>query len=489
MAMPLLDLEEVSKTFPGNAALKAVSFSVLAGEVHALMGENGAGKSTLVKVIAGEHDRTSGKIRINGEEISGRLDAVKHGIGLVHQELSLVPALSITENIYLGRLPRRLGSIDWRKAKERARLAMSRLGVEVDPGTPVRQLEVAEQQLVEIARVLERAPKLILFDEPTSALSDSEKTRLFDIIRRLKAEGHGIVYISHNIRETLQIGDRITVLRDGVAVAMLEAKDASDEKIVGLMIGKGVADRYPKTQVPIGEAVMQVVDLTMGRSLKNVSFSLCRGEILGVYGLMGAGQADLPRVIFGLSPLDGGEILVGSKRLAAHDASQAIAAGIGLLSRDRRNSLIPMQPIAPNLGLPWLFDRSLLAQLDRPRERRESADYIRMMHIRPPSTRLNLLHYSGGNQQKVLLARWMSTGSRILILDEPTRGIDVAAKAEVFEIIGKLVKEGAAVLMISSEISEIVALADRALVMHSGSIKTELPRDALSEESLLLHAS
>jgi ribose transport system ATP-binding protein len=189
--MPLLELEDVSKTFPGNAALKAVSFSVLAGEVHALMGENGAGKSTLVKIIAGEHARTSGKIRINGEEISASLDSVQHGIGLVHQELSLVPALSITENIYLGRLPRRLGSIDWRRARERARLAMSRLGVEVDPGTPVRQLEVAEQQLVEIARVLERAPKLILFDEPTSALSDSEKTRLFDIIRRLKAEGHG----------------------------------------------------------------------------------------------------------------------------------------------------------------------------------------------------------------------------------------------------------------------------------------------------------
>ena len=302
MPTPLLDLEEVSKTFPGNAALKGVSFSVLAGEVHALMGENGAGKSTLVKIIAGEHARTSGKIRINGEEISGSLDAVRHGIGLVHQELSLVPALSITENIYLGRLPRRLGSIDWRQAKERARLAMSRLGVEVDPDTPVRQLEVAEQQLVEIARVLERAPKLILFDEPTSALSDSEKTRLFDIIRRLKAEGHGIVYISHNIRETLEIADRITVLRDGVAVAMLEAKDASDEQIVGLMIGKGVGDRYPKTKVSIGEAVMQVVDLTAGQSLKNVSFSLRRGEILGVYGLMGAGQADLPRAIFGSEP-------------------------------------------------------------------------------------------------------------------------------------------------------------------------------------------
>ena len=488
MPTPLLDLHEVSKTFPGIVALKNVSFDVQAGEVHALMGENGAGKSTLMKIIAGEYSRSSGALRVAGEEVPANFDAARYGIGLVHQELSLVPALSVTENLYLGRLPKRWGAVDWPSAHKRARAAIARLGVEIEPRTPVRQLEVAEQQLVEIGRVLERAPKLILFDEPTSALSEGEKLRLFDIIRRLKAEGHGIVYISHTIPEVLQIADRVTVLRDGVVVGVLEAKDATDERIVDLMIGKRIADRFPKTEAAIGDEAMRVTNLTAGSTLRNVSFTLRRGEIVGVYGLMGAGQADLPRAIFGLMPVKDGEIVVGPKRLTAHGAGDAIAAGLGLLSRDRRNSLVPMQPIGPNLGLPWIFDRPMLARLDRAREKRESGDYIRSMHIRPPSLRQNLLHYSGGNQQKVLLARWMSTGSRILILDEPTRGIDVSAKTEVFEIIGKLVKEGAAVLMISSEIGEIVALADRALVMQGGRIKMELSREALSEEALLLHA-
>ena len=485
---PLLDLREVSKTFPGIVALKSVSFDVRAGEVHALMGENGAGKSTLMKIIAGEYSRSAGIMRVNGMDVPPSFEAARYGIGLVHQELSLVPALSVTENLYLGRLPKRWNAVDWPGAHKNARAAMARLGVAIEPRMPVRQLEVAEQQLVEIGRVLERAPKLILFDEPTSALSEGEKLRLFDIIRRLKEEGHGIVYISHNIPEVLQISDRVTVLRDGVVVGILDAKNASDERIVDLMIGKRIAERFPKAAAVIGDEAMRVVNLTAGPSLRGVSFSLRRGEILGVYGLMGAGQADLPRAIFGLMPVKDGEIIVGSKRLAAHSAGDAIAAGLGLLSRDRRNSLVPMQPIGPNLGLPWIFDKPLFARLDRAREKRESADYTRNMHIRPPSLRQNLLHFSGGNQQKVLLARWMSTGSRILILDEPTRGIDVSAKTEVFEIIGKLVKEGAAVLMISSEIGEIVALADRALIMHGGQIKLELPREALSEEALLLHA-
>lgn len=488
MSTLLLDLENVTKTFPGNVALKAVSFAVRAGEVHALMGENGAGKSTLMKIIAGEYSRTSGTVRIHGEEAPKSFDAAAHGIGLVHQELSLVPALSIAENIFLGRLPERLGHIDWKLANESARLALFRLGVEVDPRAAVRQLEVAEQQLVEIARVLERAPKLILFDEPTSALSDSEKIRLFDVIRRLKAEGHGIVYISHDINETLEVADRVTVLRDGVVAGVLEAREATDEKIVGLMVGKGINDRFPKAKAQIGEEMMQVVELAAGDSLKGVSFSLRRGEIVGVFGMMGAGQAELSRAIFGLTPLDRGEIFIGPTRLAGHTAADAIAAGIGLLLRDRRRSLVPMQPIAPNLGLPWIFNRSMLSPLDRSREMRESANYISLMRIRPPTIGLNLLHYSGGNQQKILLARWMSSGSRILILDEPTRGIDVAAKTEVFDIIGKLVKDGGAILMISSETSELAALADRVLVMRGGRIKTELPREALSEESLLLHA-
>ena len=484
----LLHLRNIGKVFPGNVALSDVSMDIRAGEVHALMGENGAGKSTLMKIIAGEYSATSGDIVVDGNIVPPNFDAARYGIGLVHQELSLVPALSVAENIYLGRLPRRFGSINWRAAEKSARAVLRRLGVDIDPRRPVGKLEVAEQQLVEIARVLERAPKIVLFDEPTSALSDSERTRLFDVIRLLKEEGHGIVYISHNLSEIMAISDRITVLRDGRLAASLAVAEASEEKIVGLMVGQALAQQFPKTESEIGKEVLRVDNLVSGTALKGVSFSLRQGEILGVYGLMGAGQAELAGAIFGLTPFDAGEIHVGETRLRDHSPADAIAAQIGLLSRDRRQSLVPMQPIAPNLSLAWLSSRAMFSNLEVGREKRESADYIRMMRIRPPSMTQKLLHYSGGNQQKVILARWMSSGSKILIFDEPTRGIDVGAKAEVFAIMSRLVEAGTSILMISSEINELVALADRVLVMRSGLIKVELTREQLSQEALLLHS-
>ena len=484
----ILRLRSIGKVFPGNVALSDVSLDIRAGEVHALMGENGAGKSTLMKIIAGEYSATSGEITIDGQVVPANFDAAKYGVGLVHQELSLVPALSVAENIYLGRLPRRFGSIDWRTAERNARAILQRLGVEIDPRAPVGQLEVAEQQLVEIARILERAPKIVLFDEPTSALSDGERTRLFEVIRLLKEEGHGIGYISHNLSEIMAISDRISVLRDGNLAASLPVAEASEEKIVGLMVGKALAQQFPKFESTPGKDVLRVDNLVSGTALKGVSFSLRQGEILGVYGLMGAGQAELAGAIFGLAPFDSGEIHVGETRLRDHSPADAIAARIGLLSRDRRQSLIPMQPIAPNLSLAWLSDRAMLSSLEVGREQRESADYIRMMRIRPQSMTQNLLHYSGGNQQKVILARWMSSGSKILIFDEPTRGIDVGAKAEVFAIMSRLVEAGTSILMISSEINELVALADRVLVMRSGLIKVELAREQLSQEALLLHS-
>ena len=487
-ANTLLRLRDIGKVFPGNVALCDVSLDIRAGEIHALMGEDGAGKSTLMKIIAGEYSATSGDIMIDGKILPSNFDAAKFGIGLVHQELSLVPALSVAENIYLGRLPRRFGSIDWRAAEKNARAILRRLGVDLDPRAPVGRLEVAEQQLVEIARVLERAPKIVLFDEPTSALSDSERTRLFDVIRLLKEEGHGVVYISHNLSEIMAIADRVTVLRDGRLAASLPVAEASEEKIVSLMVGQVMGQQFPKFESETGKDVLRVENLVSGTALKGVSFSLRQGEILGVYGLMGAGQAELAGAIFGLAPFDSGEIHVGETRLRDHSPADAIAARIGLLSRDRRQSLIPMQPIAPNLSLAWLSDRAMLSNLELGREKRESADYIRMMRIRPPSMTQKLLHYSGGNQQKVILARWMSSGSKILIFDEPTRGIDVGAKAEVFTIMSRLVEAGTSILMISSEINELVALADRVLVMRSGLIKVELTREQLSQEALLLHS-
>ena len=487
---PLLEARGIAKYFGAITALHDVNFHVDHGEVLGVVGDNGAGKSTLMKILSGLFAPSEGELLFDGQSVrfNSPKDARRLGIEMVYQDFALAGNMPIYENIYLGRMPKRFGSIDWRAADRNARAVLARLGVDIDPRTPVGKLEVAEQQLIEIARVLERAPRIILFDEPTSALSDSERMRLFDVIRLLKQAGHGIVYISHNLSEIMAISDRVTVLRDGRLAASLPVSEASEEKIVGLMVGQTLDHQFPKFESDVGEEVLRVDNLVSGTALKGVSFSLRHGEILGVYGLMGAGQAELPGAIFGLAPFDSGEIHAGAVRLKDHSPADAIAARIGLLSRDRRQSLVPMQPIAPNLSLAWLSARAMLSKLEIGREKRESEEYIRMMRIRPPSMTQNLLHYSGGNQQKIILARWMSSGSKILIFDEPTRGIDVGAKAEVFAIMSRLVEAGTSILMISSEINELVALADRVLVMRGGLIKTELSRDQLSQEALLLHS-
>ena len=488
----LLKLENIEKRFPGVIALKSISLDVRAGEVQVLLGENGAGKSTLMKILAGEHAPTGGEIVVGGRQVSALTPtlATELGIGLVHQELSLVPALSVTENIFLGRMPRgAFGKIDWARAHEAARHALEALGVSIDPTAEVRTLEVAEQQLIEITRVLERGPRILLLDEPTSALSDSERSRLFDVIRRLKQRGHGIIYISHHLSEIPMIADRVTVLRDGVVVETLPAEKADEETVIGLMVGRRLEEQFPKETVELGAPMLAVENLASGRTLKDLSFTLRRGEILGIYGLMGAGQAEIASALFGLQPVKAGSITVEGKRADFRHSSDAIAAGLGLISRDRRQSLVPMQPVGPNLSLSWLSGKSLLSRLDLAREREEGRRYISDLRIRPASTTHKLFFFSGGNQQKVILARWMSSGAKILIFDEPTRGIDVGAKAEVFAVMSRLVSEGASILMISSELNELIGMADRVLVMRGGRLSAELPREEISQQNLLRYAS
>ncbi len=491
-APPLLRLEGIDKRFPGVRALDGISLDLRAGEVHILLGENGAGKSTLMKILSGEYTPDGGRIVVRGEEVSALAPdrAERLGIGLVHQELSLVPTLSVAENIFLGHMPRgRFGRIDWAKAYAEAERALEALGVSIDPRTEVRRLEVAEQQLIEIARILERRPEILLLDEPTSALSEAERSRLFAVVRRLAERGVGIIYISHHLAEVPLIGDRVTVLRDGKVVGTLPVAEADEAGVIAMMVGRKVDDQFPKLAIQRGEPVLEVEELATPDGLRGVSFTLHRGEILGVFGLMGAGQAELARALFGLESGVTGRIRVEGTERTFNAPADAIAAGLGLLSRDRRQSLVPMLATPQNVSLPWLSHTRAFARLELGREKEEAARYVRELNIQPPSLRRDVLHFSGGNQQKVIIARWLSSGARILIFDEPTRGIDVGAKAEVFALMGRLVESGASILMISSEMPELIGMADRVLVLRGGRIEGELPHADLNQEELLRMAS
>jgi ribose transport system ATP-binding protein len=489
---PLLHLDRIDKWFPGVHVLEQISLELRAGEVHVLLGENGAGKSTLMKVLSGEYAPDGGTIAVRGRPLARLTPEIAKAlrIGLVHQELTIVQALSVAENIFLGRMPRnRFGRIDWRAAYGEARRALAGLGVELDPHLEARRLQVAEQQLVEIARVLEGNPEILLLDEPTSALSDTERARLFQVIGRLRQRGVGIIYISHHLAEVPLVADRVTVLRDGRLVGTLPVQETDEAGLISMMVGRRLSDQFPKSHAEIGEPVLEVEDLAAGRALRGVTFTLHRGEVLGVFGLMGAGQAELTQALFGLHPRTTGRITVEGRRRHFATAADAIGAGLGLLSRDRQKSLVPMLPLPQNLSLTWLANRSLLSRLQLERERQEAARYVEELRIRPPSLVRAMLYFSGGNQQKVILARWMSSGARILIFDEPTRGIDVGAKAEVFVLMRRLVGEGAAILMVSSEMAELIGMADRVLVMRGGRVSAELSREQLSQEQLLRNAS
>ena len=488
----LLKLDGIEKQFVGVRALKGVSLDVLAGEVQMLLGENGAGKSTLVKILAGEHQPSAGQIIVRGQAVAGLTPetAKTLGIGLIHQELSLIPALSVAENIFLGRMPTTgLGQIDWRRAYEMAKEAVGRLGVVINPKTPVGRLQIAEQQLVEIARVLESAPKILLLDEPTSALSDAERERLFDVIRRLKAHGVGMIYISHHLAEIPMIADRVTILRDGSVVGTLLPEAADENTCIAMMVGRSLKEQFPKLSVKFSEPVLEVANMSAGKTLRDISFTLHKGEILGIFGLMGAGQEEIAAGLFGLTEHSQGLIRINGQEKAMRVPADAIAEGLGLLSRDRRQSLVPMLPIGPNISLPWLANRSPFSALQQERERDETQRYIADLKIRPATSANPARFYSGGNQQKIILARWMSSGASILVFDEPTRGIDVGAKADVFTLMGKLIQRGMSILMISSELNELIGMADRVLVMRAGRVSAELKRDELSQRALLRHAS
>jgi ribose transport system ATP-binding protein len=476
------------KRFPGVQALKDVELEVAPGEVHVLLGENGAGKSTLMKVLCGQYAADAGSISLDGRtvEVTSPLEAERLGLVMIHQELNLVPGLTAAENIFLGHEPTRGGLIRGEAMRRAARGLLEQVHCGIDPDARVGDLSVAEQQLVEIARALRERPRLLVMDEPTAALAEAEIEALFAVIRGLCGEGVPVIYISHRMPEIFAIGGRVTVMRDGHTVGTREVAATAVADLIHLMVGRTISEQIPKREVPIGGVVLEVEELARAGGLAPVTLALRAGEVLGIAGLMGSGRSELARAIFGADPVDSGTVRVAGCVLPRHDPCAAIAAGLGFLTEDRKRlGLVLQLPVAANITLTNLDDIARHGLLDLAAERRLAARLTDRLGIRAASLEQCVVELSGGNQQKVVLARWLAASCRVLLFDEPTRGIDVSAKAEIYELIGELVAQGVAVLLISSEMQELLGLADRIAVMHEGRIRSVLSRGEASQERIM----
>jgi ribose transport system ATP-binding protein len=481
----------IRKSFPGVVALDGVSFDVRAGEVHVLLGENGAGKSTLMKILSGALGKDAGDVLLGGEpvHISGPRDAHARGIRIIYQELNLVPHLSVAENIALGREPGRFGLVDRRAQDREARERLGRLGVEIEPRTPVGELGVARQQMVEVAKALEGEPRLIVMDEPTSALTATEIRELFATIERLTARGVAVVYISHRMEEVTRVGHRVTVLRDGRHVATRAIADVTVAELVKLMAGRELTEHFPRRRAPPGEEILRAEGLSRAGVLHDVGFALRRGEILGVAGLMGAGRTELARVLAGADRPDRGRVYLHGRLVAARGPKDAIRRGLALLPEDRKaQGLVLGLPVRANIALPSLRRLARLGVVDEAGEsalaRRQSED----LRIRTTGLEQLAGQLSGGNQQKVVLGKWLAADVDVLLMDEPTRGIDVAAKVEIYELMNRLTAEGKAILMISSELPEVLGMSDRILVLSRGRVAAEIAAQGATQERVLAAA-
>ncbi len=490
----VLQMEAITKSFAGVQVLRGVDFSLARGEVHALLGENGAGKSTFLKIMAGAYRKDGGTISVDSSpvEIEDPARARDLGIALIHQELSLLPHLSIAENIFLGRLPRRRHSpwlVDWKTCYQRSEELLEPLGLKVNPRWLVSRLKVADQQLVEIAKVLSINAKVVAMDEPTATLSGAEIERLFRQIRSLTVAGVAVIYVSHRLAEVTQICDRATVFRDGEVVGTVDARATDTRELARMMVGRELDRMYPKSEIQRGRATLKVSHLSNG-SLKDISFTAYEGEILGIGGLVGAGRTELARAIFGADPISAGTVELGGSPIAISGPGSAIRQGIGLVPEDRKaQGAVLAMTIAHNVTLASLPNISRAGQLSFRRERDIANQFVRKLKIAARSIDQETQRLSGGNQQKVVLAKWLASRSRVLIVDEPTRGVDVGAKAAIHSLLNDLASEGATIVMISSELPELIGMSDRVLVMHEGGITGELLRKDLTEERVMLYAT
>jgi len=487
-AAPLLRMHGICKRFPGVQALDNADLEVAAGEVHVLLGENGAGKSTLMKVLCGQYAAEAGTITLDGKAVTPEspLEAEHHGLVMIHQELNLIPGLTVAENIFLGHEPTRGGLIRDDVMREISRELLHRVQCQVEPDSRVADLSVAEQQLVEIARALRQKARILVMDEPTAALADNEIEALFEVIRELCRNGVPVVYISHRMREILAIGERVTVMRDGRTVGTRGVADIDLGELIHLMVGRTIDEQITKRDTTIGDPILDVEDLECEGGSAPVSFAIRAGEILGVAGLMGSGRTALARAIFGADPVKSGTVRLGGNEIPGGDPAASIAAGLGFLTEDRKQQGLVLQlPVAENITLTSLDDFSRHGVLDRAAEAARARALVEKLRIRVASLDQEAGDLSGGNQQKVVLARWLAARCRVLLFDEPTRGIDVGAKAEIYELIGELVEQGAAVLLISSEMPELLGLSDRIAVMHDGAIEAILPRSEATQEKIM----
>ena len=488
-----LAARNISKSYPGVRALSDVSLKVERGEIHALIGENGAGKSTLMKILFGIVEPDSGTIEIEGKlaALHSPLDAQAQGISMVHQELNLIPGIDVARNIYLGREPMRAGGIiDWPRLYRDSDELLKRLNLPLRSRDSVRRLSTAQKQLVEIARALSWQPKLLILDEPTSSLTQTEIADLFRILRQLRESGVSVLYISHRLEELAQIADRVTVFRDGMLVGVVPARETPIPELIRMMVGRSVDQLFPKVQTTLGEDVLRVEGLCRGIQVQNVSFKVRAGEIVGMAGLVGAGRTETARLIFGADHMEHGSVAIRGRTITLHGPRDAIAAGIALLPEDRKlQGLVLPLSVETNISLATL-DSISTAGVVRQRKRRDLAlRFIRDLRIRTPGPTFKVRNLSGGNQQKVVLAKWLAAEPTLFIFDEPTRGIDVGAKVEVYGFMNSLVQRGAGVLLISSELPEVLGMSDRVLVMHEGQLVADLPRDRATPERVIAYAS
>lgn len=489
--VPLLSIKHVSKSFPGVKALDDVSFDVYAGEVHVLMGENGAGKSTLMKILSGAYQPDQGSIEIAGQSVNiqSPIHSQRLGISMIYQELTVLDNLDVGRNIMLGQEPRAaLGQINWRQLYKQAAHVLKDLELDLDARTPLDRLNIAQHQMVEIARAVQHNPRLIIMDEPTSSLGKHEEEVLFALIARLKARQVGIIYISHRMDEVFRLADRITVLRDGKHIHTNSVAVLSKDKLIEMMVGRKV-EQVKKQGYQKQKVVLEVKHVSLTKRLEDIHFCLYQGEVLGIAGLVGAGQTQLAQLLFGMTQADQGEVRLEGQRLQLKTPQDAIKHKIAYVPEDRKQlGLVLMMSLQNNMSLAALEQHSRLGFLNFHHLRQHANAWIDKLQIKTSSLKKSVEELSGGNQQKVVLAKWLSLNPKVLILNEPTRGIDVGAKTEVHKLIGEIASQGVAVIMISSELPEILTISDRILVMHQGRITAELEASQATEQRILTYA-
>jgi simple sugar transport system ATP-binding protein len=492
--LPLLQMQGITKSFPGVKALEQVDFELRSGEIHALLGANGAGKSTLMKILSGAYSNDEGAIVVDGQALQFRnpKEAMAHGIQCVYQEVdtALVSGLTVTENIMLDRLVQGAGLVSWRKLHREAEAILSSMGTVLPVRSKVEELSISQKQLVLIARAVAHKAKIVIFDEPTAPLSLEESERLFGIMRRLKQEGVGLIFISHRLNEVFQICDRITIMRDGQHVLREAAAEMDVPQVIEAMLGKTFTEEFPKVEAVIGEPLLEVRGLSRGTKVRGVDLTLRRGEILGVVGLVGAGKTELSRLLFGADAADGGEVWLGGKRLRLREPEDAVRAGIALVPEERRKQgVLVEESVKHNLSLPILQKLSKLGFIKRSEEQKHANQLIQELGVSPRDPEQTVKFLSGGNQQKVAVGKWLSTSADVYLFDEPTKGVDVGAKSDIFRLIGRLAQEGKGIIYFSCEISEILGIADRILIMSYGTVMKELSRAEATQDRILTYAS